>query len=274
MQPQVKAIAPWFGSSRIIAAHVGEALRGCNHVVVPFAGGCCELLAMEARTIIANDRHAHVMNLGSVLSDRQHARELYRTLKRLPFHESQLDESQQACRDWESASIKDLGDVHTAAHFAVASWMGRNGRAGTDGEFNGGLSVRWEAGGGDSCVRWRSFVRSIPAWHRVLERVTFLCRDAFDVLNQVKDRKWHGVYVDCPWPEDGDKYVHKFTPEDHVRLRDKLATFKETRVVVRYGDHPTIRELYPEPQWTWKEITGRTSANKSKSEVLIRNGVE
>ena len=50
-----------------------------------------------------------------------------------------------------------------------------------------------------------------------------------------------------------------------------LGEYRETRVVVRYGDHALIRELYPHEKWVWHELTGRTSANKGKAEVLLVN---
>lgn len=44
---KIRALVPWFGSSRIIAPHVGKALRGCRWVGVPFAGGGTTLMAAE-----------------------------------------------------------------------------------------------------------------------------------------------------------------------------------------------------------------------------------
>lgn len=48
-----------------------------------------------------------------------------------------------------------------------------------------------------------------------------------------------------------------------------LADFDNVRIVVRYGDHPLIRELYPEPDWTWHPQTTRNQANKPVEEYLI-----
>lgn len=39
----------------------------------------------------------------------------------------------------------------------------------------------------------------------------------------------------------------------------------------RDGDHPLIRELYRPDRWRWIEHDGRTSANKTKAEVLLVN---
>jgi hypothetical protein len=64
-------------------------------------------------------------------------------------------------------------------------------------------------------------------------------------------------------------YRHKFTHNDHHELAHILDRFKQTRVVVRFGDHELIRQLYPESRWTWNMLTSRTQANEGKSEALI-----
>jgi DNA adenine methylase len=43
-------------------------------------------------------------------------------------------------------------------------------------------------------------------------------------------------------------------------------------VVVRFGDHPLIRELYPESHWTWVRQTSRAQSNDDVREVLLLNG--
>lgn len=44
-----RAIAPWFGAGRTIAPLVGQELRGCKWVGVPFAGGMSEIAEISAR---------------------------------------------------------------------------------------------------------------------------------------------------------------------------------------------------------------------------------
>ena len=53
MRAKTKALAGWFGGARLIAEHVGEALRGCKWVGVPFAGGMSELLHIQASGMLA-----------------------------------------------------------------------------------------------------------------------------------------------------------------------------------------------------------------------------
>lgn len=267
--PDVGAIAPWFGSSRIIAAHVGRALRGCAWVGVPFAGGMCELAQIEARTLLVSDLHRHVINLANVIATR--GDELRQALDGVPFHQDALRWAQDTCRERETYVRNDPGvpDFDAAKAYFIASWMGRNGKAGTVEEFNGRLSVRWNANGGDSVVRYRNAVASLEAWQQIMRRCTFETLDCFAFLERCEDSEGHGIYCDPPWPDDGDKYKHRFTPEDHARLAAKLAGFQHTRIVLRLGVHPLVETLYPRGDWDWQELSGRTQANKSKREVLI-----
>jgi DNA adenine methylase len=269
--PTTTAIAPWFGSSRTIAPQVGEELTGCEWVGIPFMGGGCELLHIKARTIVASDLHYHVINLAMALAHETIGPQLYRKLRRKIFHEDELAAAQQFCQD---TVMDEMPDLEMAEAYFVSQWMGRSGKAGTKGEFKGKLPVRWNAGGGDSAVRYQSAVRSLIAWRRVIQRVNFVCEDAFEFIGKCHDAPHHGLYVDAPWPEDGEDYLHGFTEFDQERLANLLTAFQHTRVVVRFGDHPLIRELYSAGAgWCWREIAGRTQANKVKREVLIvRNG--
>jgi hypothetical protein len=150
--------------------------------------------------------------------------------------------------------------------------MGRGGKAGSKGEFNQGLSVRWEAGGGDSATRFRSAVESLTEWSEALLPWNFQVLDAFEFLDKCKDRPRHGLYVDAPWPDAGDKYTHRFDERQQRKLAGALGAYRETRVVIRYGDHPLIRELYPESEWTWLRQASRKQSNDECEEVLIING--
>lgn len=265
----VTALAPWYGSARLIAKHVGEELASCSWVGVPFAGGLTELLYLDARTIVASDLHRHIINLAEVASGDNYSR-LKSRLEATAFHPDQLAASQLYCRhinDYEAISV-----VEWAYHFFVCAWMGRNGMAGTDREFKGGVSVRWDAGGGDSCGRFRSAVRSLAGWRSVLRRCTFQVLDVFAFLAKCQDKDGHGIYCDPPFPGPGDDYRHKFTESQHRELACQLAAFKRTRVVCRFYEHPLIRELYPEGRWTWRHLSGRDQVNQTKAEVLIING--
>ncbi len=81
----------------------------------------------------------------------------------------------------------------------------------------------------------------------------------------------HGLFVDAPWPGAGDDYTHVLDEAGQRRLAKVLHGFTHTKIVVRYGEHPLIRELYPEDRWEWLPMESRTQANKRKHEFLICN---
>jgi len=66
---QITAIAPWYGSARMIAEWVAEAVGKQQWIGIPFCGGCSEVRALEARSISCNDQHCHLINLARVISN-------------------------------------------------------------------------------------------------------------------------------------------------------------------------------------------------------------
>jgi len=275
----VSALVPWFGSNRMLGPKVGQALAGCKWVGIPFAGGMAELGHIEARTIIVCDKHKLVINLARVVADAKRRPDLVRRLRHKLLHPEELEHSQQVCR-----TLGDIDEDETslvlAEHYFACCWMSRSGLAGTKGEFTGKVSTRWEAGGGDSAVRYYSAVRMLAEFARQARRCTFYCEDAFEFLAKCKDADDSCVYADPPFPLAGRQYLHNCGGSEaeerewHIRLRDALARFGKTRVVARFYDHPLIRELYPEPEWEWRFLAGgRKQTNDEAPEVLIvRNG--
>lgn len=270
-EPEMKttALAPWYGSNRMLAPIVGKELRGCKWVGVPFAGGMSELAHIKASTIVVSDLHRHVINLARVVQSDEFRPQLIAALEANPFHQDALAASQYRCMAHERPCAPDL---QSAIDYFTVCWMGRSAKAGTDSEFKGGLPVRWSATGGDSNTRYRSAIESLEAWGAIMRRCNFVVQDIFEFLDNVKDLDGHGLYLDPPFPGPGDDYKHKFTEAQHRELAKRLRMFRFCRVVCRFYDVPLIRELYPGPHWTWSLLEGRTQANKSAPEVLIING--
>lgn len=274
--PKVTALAPWFGSNRMLASEVGKELHGCKWVGVPFAGGMTELLYIKANTIIVSDIHRNIINLANVVKHRTLGPKLYRELRREGFHWDTHKIAQEWCRTHEPG---DEPDYDAALNYFIAVWMGRSAIAGINDEFCGRLPVRWNANGGDSCKRYRSAVDSLRAFRRIFERCNFLVLDVFEFLAAVQDLLGHAIYLDPPFFGPGARYKHNggATEEERrafqVRLRDALLRFVNCRIVLRFYDHPLIRELYPEGErWTWRRLKGRDQANNgAKPEVLIVN---
>jgi len=295
-RPVVGALAPWFGGNRTLAHHVGEAMKGCSWVGVPFAGGMSEVAHLDATSIAVNDRHCAVINLAAIVADPIKGPQLYRRLRRHAFHPSTLAAAQAACKARNRISSQDpspktqdldhgnyVPSLDWAESYFVAVWMGRNDRAGTGREFEGGLSNRWNTKGGDSNTRYRSAVAALVEWRRILARCNFSTLDCFDFLAKCQDIEGHGIYCDPPFPDVGHRYRYTFSLDDHARLARVLAKYDAARVVCRFYDHPLIRELYPESrgsrlvgrEWIWIPLGGgRKQNNKSGAkvpEVLVMN---
>jgi DNA adenine methylase len=275
---KTKALANWFGSNRTNAERAGSECRGCSHVTIPFFGGGSELPYIDARQLVVNDKHKLMINLAETAANEVWGPKLYRTLRRLAFHPDTLEKARAACLGNDQAFRAIAGIVNAeqcvvdAAAYFVCVWMGRGGKAGTKGELKGQLPIRWNDGGGSSVVRYQSAIRGLLWFRPFLRRCEFCCENAFDVIERVHNKPKHGIYIDAPWPDAGAEYLHNFTEGDQRSLAAALCRFTDTRVVIRFGDHPLIRELYPQPRWTWIEFHSRDQANQTKPEVLILNG--
>jgi site-specific DNA-adenine methylase len=278
------ALAGWFGSNRTLAATVGARMGRVEWAGVPFCGGCCELPHIRCRSGLAADLHRHLINLARVVRAPVFKEDLVCRLDATLFHPDELVAAQRRClareASFESAGGLFAGDRRPAAEdpdvgwafdYFVCCWMGRGGQAGTAAEFRQGLSVRWNANGGDSCTRFRSAAASLDWWCDALRAWNFVTLDVFAFLERATDTPGHGIYCDPPWIGPGDAYRHRFTEADQRRLARVLGAYTHARLVVRHGDHPLIRELYPPPRWTWIEQTSRSQANTDVAEVLILN---
>lgn len=275
----VTALAPWFGSARMIAAQVGSLIGRRDWIGVPFAGGMCEVPQLQARSISVNDLNRHLINLGRVAAIE--GENLRKLLDYCLYHPHELEQAQQLCRDIEkhkTATVHPLGSLGWAAAYFCCCWMTRSGAAGTGGEFTGGLSVRWESTGGDSAVRFRSAIESLEEWSKVFRQrnVTFTTLDVFEFLDKCKDEPTHAIYCDPPFLDAGLKYQHAPTKEQqeawHTQLAERLREFTRCCVVVRAYDIPTIRRLYPIDHWAFVTVEGRKQTNEKVNEVLIVRG--
>ena len=261
---------PWFGADTMVCDKYAALLSECKHVTIPFCGGLsivrC-LIEQGVSEIVCNDKHRLSVNFYRCLCDTESRKDLIECLGRVPFHEDVLFSSQEMCKSHE---IVETLNVKMAFHYFVTAWMGRSGKAGTDSEFNGGLAMRWDAGGGSSPLRFQTAVRSIEqVWRPVCERCSFLCRDWEEIVGKVKDAEDCGIYADPPWVGAGDQYVHKFVEKDHSKLCRVLSSKFGTKIVVRYGDDPLIRSLYKD--WDIKRLASRDQANGDVGELCITN---
>lgn len=254
----------------------------------PFCGSMAVLFAKTpSQKETVNDLHGDLINLATVIQDATRAEQLYDRLQRAVMSEAILDQAREAL----SAS-ETLDAIDRAYWYFVGSWMGRNGTAGTE-RIDYQIAVRWTKNGGSPVVRWRNALESLPAWHRRLQNVVILQRDAFRIIDRFEDVSGTAIYADPPYCREtrsridrSGRYLHEFNHDadmfdhdQHRRLAEVLSRYRNARVVVSYYDCPRVRELYE--GWTFIDCTrqkhlhaiaGRGARPKTAPEVLIVNG--
>lgn len=176
-------------------------------------------------------------------------------------------------------------DLERAIAYFTWGWMGRNGEMGLQKNERGRkIAVRWSGNGGSPGMRWQSAVDSLPGWWERLRGVAVTRRCLFKLLEEIRDEAGTAIYLDPPYIEKSDEYLHDFVtyegiwPDDHRRMADVVRRFKKARVVVSYYAHPRLAELYPRDLFTHVDCA-RTSLRsrgaggpKLAPEVLIVNG--
>lgn len=297
-EAKIKAIAPWFGGKRTLAERIVAELGKHTQYFEPFCGSMAVLFAkLKSQKETVCDLHGDLINLARVVQGEAMAVELYDRLQRTLFSEQALDDARLVLEDHPAP---EGVSVDRAYWYFLASWMGRNGTAGTA-RLDYQIAVRWTNNGGSPTVRFRNAIDSLPWWHERLRNVVILKRNAFDICDRFEDAKGTCIYADPPYMDvtrskgsikngRGGKYLHEFhhgtesgglfgDVDDHVRLAKALREYKHARIVVSYYDCQRVRELYD--GWTFVECTmnkqlhaqnGRGARKKEAPEVLIING--
>jgi len=277
----VKALAPWFGGKRNLAAWIVAELGEHTCYWEPFCGSMAVLLAKQAVTMeTVNDLHGDLVNLAEVIRDPCDGPILYRRLRRTLMDEAVFKTCDSMVREQERLGVQmDTDRVSRAYCYFDASWLGRSGCAGQSAAKKGTYCVRFTKNGGHAAKRFRSAVDSIPAWRRRLRNVTILSRDGFGLLERIEDAEGTAIYVDPPYLVKGAEYLHDFELGDHRRLAELLHRFDRARVVVSYYAHQALSVLYP--GWTRVSQTvpkalahqrGRGANEATATEVLLING--
>lgn len=264
---KTQSALPWFGSDSEVAEDLAAYLNHCRHVTIPFCGGLGILPYLLPRHIVANDLHEDAINFYRYLTGiwGENAKDaVIHHCQRTLSHPSEMENAQAVLSD----PTKKNTSLAAWAFWTIC-WLGRKGKGGTKNQ-NGLPSVRRTASGGSNASRIRAASGDLQAWATEFERCEWESVDFRVQLKKVADDAGCGIYLDPPWDQLGDGYLHGFTRQDHVDLRDLLATFTQTVIVLRYGDTPLIRELYA--GWTIIEAESRNQANAVKGELwILRN---
>lgn len=276
---EITRAVPWFGANAANSQLPAVYLKTCKWVAILFAGSACETRHFgKSVQIVCSDLHSDLITLYKVIQQPESKKALAEVLSKKLFHPDELErakETLRACRCLGPSLFRTFSPspdpLEVAEAYFVVCWMGRSAVAGTRGEENVSLALRYDAGGGDPVTRYHSAIEALDAWSQSWRRVAFTCESAFDVLERIRSApdESKGVYADPPWPDDGDGYVHRFSVADQKRLAKELREMPKVQMCVRFGDHPLIRELYPESAWVWNMAKGRDQDRKDKAEVFL-----
>ena len=285
---KIGGISPWFGSKRTMAPRIVEELGSHNY----YFGICCGSLSVEFAKEPSHhetvcDLHGDLMNLAWALQDEEAAVRLFNRCQKTMYCDSVYRRScdwLESVKPWEANAVNERPSQEQrysfdwAYHYFVASWMGRNGVAGTE-RINYQIATRWTQGGGSGPLRFKSAVDSIPPWCQRLRNMHILQRDCFDLLAKIEDADLVSIYADPPYIAEGGKYLHSFDAGQHCKLADELNRFEKARCVVSYYDHEILADLYP--GWTKidcsrpKHLSAQNARGAVRSiapEVLLING--
>jgi len=302
-RPKIRALAPWFGGKRTMAPAIVEELGTHTQYFEPFVGGCSILFFKPiAQKETVCDLHGDLTNLARVCSVIETAEQLWQRLSIAVMSDGLV---QDARAFLEASEPSDEADIDRAFWYFIASWMCRNGTAGTA-RMDYQLAVRWTKSGGSPVIRFRNAVDSIPQWHRRLQNVVICRRNAFEIIDRFEDCKETAIYADPPYAIEtrsmvdkkasSGSYKHEFRHsnkhdalgalfgaepdiDDHERLARAMRAYKHARIVVSAYDCPRYRELFE--GWTFVSHTttkrvhaqnGRGAPVLDAPEVLIING--
>lgn len=265
---KTKSALSYYGSDSEVAPKLASLLSHCKHVTIPFVGGASIIPHLNARAIVANDLHDLAIKFYRVLSaGDEDTDRLIRRCQSTLSHPAEMREAEHWIHIHRNTPMVP-SRVDLAWSFWAVCWLGRKGKGGT--RHQGGLpSIRRTASGGTNASRVAAAADDLHEWAECFRRCEWECRDFRLVVEQVKDIPHCGIYCDPPWFGAGRNYLHGFTNDDHRDLAMQLQRFREATVVVRYGDDPTVRELYA--GWQIIEAESRTQSNAVKGEVWITN---
>lgn len=258
---KTKSALSYFGSDSEVAPFLASMLAHCRHITIPFVGGAAIIPHLTAKGIVANDLNDYAINFYQCLSGHYGNEIRDDLIKRCQHTLSHPTTIKQA-----EADLQSLYPHRQAWAYWAICWVGRKGKGGTKAK-PGLPSIRHTADGGNNATRLRAAADDLWAWARSFERCEWTARDFRPLLAATADRRDCGIYLDPPWIAAGKAYLHEFSDLDHLQLREALERFTETTIVIRYGDHPTIRDLYHD--WAIEDAGSRTQSNKKTGEIWI-----
>jgi DNA adenine methylase len=125
---KIKALAPCFGGKRTMAPLIVEQLGKHTQYFEPFCGSMAVIFGKQpSQKETVNDLHGDVTNLARVVQQEDTASALYERQQKVLFAEGLLRDAREIL----DRPIGEVDPLDRAYWFFLASWMMRNGVAGT-----------------------------------------------------------------------------------------------------------------------------------------------
>lgn len=261
---KTQSMLSYAGSDAGVAEAIASFFRDCNRVTIPACGGMSILKHLQHCRILAFDANDNALTFYRTLKG-PHRDELIKRCQETLSHPAEL----RRANDLASGLANGSTVEHAWSYWARCS-LGRGGEGGTE-NIGRKVSFRYTNTGGNNASRITSMAHDLDEWADMIKNVEFADVECgIALIGKLHDNTKHGLYIDWPWDEPaGEMYEKTFTEADHRRAAEAVQRFNKTKVVIRYGDSPLIRELYPSSCWTWHDAQSRTQSNSVRGEVWI-----
>lgn len=234
-----------FGTA-IIPAIDSYVPDGCVYVE-PFVGGgstvCQFVNRFTPRKIVVNDKDPSIAAVWRCVADGRLAMDLSCRIKETPVSVAEFERQREA--------LKSKDGVDLAFARLYIGWTA----------FRGSNVDTGPVGGWRQNSKWNHRIEKSYKPDEISLRVLDL-HDAIGSKLQVRnedfghlikefDQPGVVMYLDPPYYEVGNRlYDLGMSDEDHVRLAGLVKGVKHAFVVLSYGDHPSIRDLYRDVPFT------------------------
>lgn len=234
-----KSPISWVGGKTQLAPVIVSLMPQHDHYVEVCCGSLQVFFAKPPSPLeTINDKNGDLMNFWLVCRD--HLDEFKQKVKWTPY-------SRRLFEIWNAEPLPD-DPVERAAR-----WFYLN-CARYSAVFHGGwsyLKIKSDCGS-PPARRFRSRIGRLEAVRERLADVQIECADYSDVIERFGAGERNLLYIDPPYVGSEAHYEELFTTEDHENLAALLRK-AEARIILSYGDHPVVRELYKE--WYIREVS-------------------
>lgn len=261
-------LIPYIGGkhrlARRLVAHCA-AERG-DLLVDVFGGSAAVTLAASDhfQKLIYNDIDGDLVNLFRVVSDPGQRRRLLQLLRWLPPSRQVFDEDGEQYRAGGHSFSRVSDPVERARRTLYRHAFAFGGKIAA-----GGFAI--STGDRDrikEVARYRNILRKLARIGELFRRVMIEHLHFSDVIRIHGRRKSACLFIDPPYHGSESYYSRSFGQHDHVFLAEQLAAVP-ARVVATYYDSPLIRDLYPEPQWTWQSIAATKNCCLTRGNKVV-----